>query len=144
MTFDAYLDQTLSRAASLLGSWAGVHSPTHAEALAGIAVGVIALWMGVIAATRLVAQVSPGAALGLALTWVALVFATDAACRIYAVPPAGQGAAGMAALGLILFAATRALNTSWTRASAVLALSCAFGGLAGALLAMFINLMNAI
>ena len=144
MTFDAFLNQFLADVGSQLTSWIGSRAPSRVEELAAVGAGVIALWVGLIAATRLLAQVSSGGAFGLAVTWAALAFGTDALCHLYAVPPAGQGAAVFAMLGLMLFAGTRLLDTSWPRAGAVLVMGSFFGGLIALVLSLFLRLMNAI
>ena len=144
MTFDAYWTATLAALAARLTDWAGVQAPGPEAVLVGVLVGVMALWMGAMLATRLLAQTSAGAALGLALTWLALAAGAHALSQTQSLPPAAQAAAAGLALTLMVFAGTRILATSVARALGVLILSAGFGGLTAVLIALFWRLMTAL
>lgn len=144
MSFDAYVRKTLDAVGLLVQHWAGTPRAGHNEALIGLAAAFLVLWLSTILATRLLAQVSSGGAFGLALTWAVLLFVNHAGTAIYALGPGAQAAATLAMLVLMVFAGTRALNTSWPRAITVLVVSFGLALVGCVFVSLFWKMISAI
>ncbi|MBS2032265.1 MAG: hypothetical protein JST54_30475 [Deltaproteobacteria bacterium] len=141
-----YPDQLLTRAGE---AFHHLHllrdADSHTGVLGVAAIGVFSLSVGLILASRIFAQVSTGVLVSLALVMVGVPVLFDAIrFQIGPVPPVGQLALILAPAGIVVYVAKAMLDTGTPRALGVMAVGSFFGGLIATLLALAVQLSDAI
>jgi hypothetical protein len=146
VTAASYLDDLTERLIPVVRDMGLVHGePTAIHVLLSLAGGVLALWIGLVIATRIFSPASSAQSMGTAVAWAAAMLVVDAATQSFPLQSVGQRGVVAAALLLVLCAVTRfTLSTTFAKAALIVTAGLLFGGVAGVLLALGLRLINAI
>ena len=141
-----YVDDLLGRAGEAMHHVHLVRDVgSHGAVLVVAAIGVFSLSVGLILASRVFAQASVGVLVSLALVMVGVPVLFDAIrFQLEPVPPVGQLALILAPAGIVVYAAKAMLDTGTPRAVGVMGVGSFFGGLIATLLALAVQLSDAI